>query len=213
MKTKVKICGLTTEADIDAAITHGVDYIGLMFFKPSPRHLSIADGKRLAQHVAGRAKIVAVMVDAEDSLIEQIASEVQPDIYQLHGNETIERVGQIRGLTGRETMKAIKVETSEDAELALHYKNSVDYILFDAKAPKGSPLPGGNGLQFDWRVLETVMPHIQYMLSGGLTPGNVQEAIKRTEAWAVDVSSGVEAAPGHKDPVRIRAFLHAAKDI
>ncbi len=213
MNTKVKICGLTTEADIDAALECGADYIGLVFFEPSPRNVSIKDGKRLAQYVARRTKIVALMVNADDTLVNKIASEVRPDICQLHGNESIERIGRIAALTGCEMMKVIKVASQEDAEQALTYKDISDYILFDAKAPKGSPLPGGNGLQFDWRALETVKSKIDYMLSGGLTPENVQQAIQLTGAHTVDVSSGVESAPGRKDPARIRAFLHAAKGL
>ncbi|MEO1609235.1 MAG: phosphoribosylanthranilate isomerase [Pseudomonadota bacterium] len=211
MSTKVKICGLTTKADIDVALEHGVDYVGLVFFEPSPRNLSISDGRHLARYVAGRAKVVALTVDAPDTLIKLIASEIRPDICQLHGNEDLARVSQVAALTGAEIMKVIKVTTSQDAERALACKHA-DYILFDAKAPEDFPLPGGNGLKFDWRALETVRPHINFMLSGGLTPDNVQEAIKRTGACAVDVSSGVESAPGRKDPVRIRAFLQAAKE-
>ena len=213
MTTKVKICGLTTEADIDVAVEYGADYIGLVFFEPSPRNVSIADGKRLAKHVAGQTKVVALTVNAHDTLIERIADAIDPDICQLHGNEDIARIAQIAALARCETMKVIKVSDRQDAEQALIYKDVADYILFDTKAPKGATLPGGNGLQFDWQALETIKCKTDFMLSGGLTPENVQQAIRLTGASAVDVSSGVETAPGHKDPMRIRAFLSAAKDL
>ena len=213
MTTEVKICGLKTEADTNVALEYGADYIGLVFFEPSPRNVSIADGKRLAKHVAGQAKIVALTVNASDAFVESIADAINPDICQLHGDEDITRIGQIAALAGCKTMKAIKVASSQDAEQALIFKDVADYILFDAKAPKGSVLPGGNGLQFDWQALETIKSKTDFTLSGGLTPENVQEAIRLTGAGAVDVSSGVETASGQKDPARIRAFLRAAKDL
>jgi len=211
--TKVKICGLKTEADIDVAIENGADYIGLVFFDPSPRTLTIPVAARLAQHIRGRARIVALTVNAENKLIEQITNEVGPDIFQLHGGESIERVTAIAQLTKRETMKVIKVETAADAETAFTYSSIADHILFDAKAPKDSPIPGGNGLSFDWRALDGIGARMTYMLSGGLNPDNVAAAIRLTGAAAVDVSSGVEAKPGKKDPARIRAFLHAVKSL
>jgi phosphoribosylanthranilate isomerase len=211
MTTQVKICGLMNEADLDTAIENGADYVGLVFFDPSPRCLALADARRLADHARGRTRIVALTVDADDALIERIAQEVAPDIFQLHGSETIARIEQIAALTGAETMKVIKVRTAADAETAFEFAAVADHILFDAKAPEGSPLPGGNGLTFDWRALEGIGDRLAYMLSGGLTADNVADAIRLTGAPAVDVSSGVESAPGKKDPARIRAFLQAAK--
>ena len=211
MVTKVKICGLKCESDVDVAIAYGADLIGLAFFPPSPRNLTIAEGRRLADHARGRTRIVALTVDADDALIDRIKSCVAPDVWQLHGNEGVDRVREITQRSGLPAIKAIKVETRADAAEALAYADVAEQILFDAKAPKGSPLPGGNGLRFDWQVLDSVKDRLSYMLSGGLTPENVATAIRLTGAPAVDVSSGVEVRPGVKDPARIRAFLQAAK--
>ena len=213
MTTEVKICGLSTTKDIDAAIEGGADYIGLVFFEPSPRNVSIDLGRRLAEYARGRSKIVALTVDADDELLSKIAEAIQPDIVQLHGSESIERIAEVRRITGAKTLKVVKVATAEDAEKALSFANTADRILFDAKAPSDSPIPGGNGLRFDWKALEPVNGKIDYMLSGGLDAENVREAIELTGACAVDVSSGVETTPGEKDPVRIRAFLDAAKSV
>ena len=174
---------------------------------------ALRDAIGLAEHCRARAKIVALTVDADDALIHAINDSVAPDIFQLHGSESPDRVGEIARSTQKETMKAIKVETSADAEAAFNYDSITDRILFDAKAPKGAVLPGGNGLQFDWTALESVNGRLDYMLSGGLTPETVAAAIRLTGAKAVDVSSGVEVSPGKKDPVRIRAFLRAAKGL
>ncbi|MGI9425350.1 MAG: phosphoribosylanthranilate isomerase [Hyphomicrobiaceae bacterium] len=213
MSVEVKICGLSTKTDIDAAIDDGGDYVGLVFFEPSPRNLALSDAAGLADHARGRAKIVALTVDADDSLIAAIDAAVTPDIYQLHGSETPDRVRHIGEATKKETMKVIKVATAADAEAAFAYGAFSDRILFDAKAPPGSLLPGGNGLQFDWTALNSVNGRLDYMLSGGLTPETVVEAVRLTGAKAVDVSSGVEFSPGKKDPARIRAFLRAAKGL
>ena len=213
MTTEVKICGLSTIEDIDAAVEGGADYIGLVFFEPSPRNVSIDLGRQLAEHARGRSKIVALTVDADDELLSKIAQAIQPDIVQLHGSESIERIAEVRRITGARTLKVVKVATAEDAEKALSFAKTADRILFDAKAPSDSPIPGGNGLRFDWKALEPVNGKIDYMLSGGLDPENVRDAIELTGAFAVDVSSGVETMPGEKDPVRIRAFLEAAKSV
>lgn len=209
--TKVKICGLGTEAALAAAIDGGADYVGLVFFPPSPRHLSPAAARALAAMARGRARIVALMVDPDDALIETVVAAVDPDLLQLHGEESPERVAEVRRRWARPVMKAVKVETAQDAELALRYQGVADLILFDARAPEGSLLPGGNGAPFDWRALAGVKDRIAYMLSGGLTPDNVAEAIRVTGAAIVDVSSGVEVRPGEKDPELIRRFLRAAK--
>ena len=211
--TEVKICGLKTTTEIDAAIDGGADYIGLVLFPPSPRNVSIEEAGRLAEHARGRTRIVALSVDADDALIDRIASDIAPDLLQLHGSEDMERIRRIRTLTQTGVMKAVKVATADDTEIAFRYHWVVDRILFDAKAPKDSPIPGGNGLQFDWHALEPVRGRMDFMLSGGLTPDNVADAIELTGAPAVDVSSGVESAPGVKDPARIRAFLQAAKGL
>jgi phosphoribosylanthranilate isomerase len=208
---KVKICGLKTEAALDAALDAGADYVGLVFFPPSPRNISPAAAKALAAGARGRARIVALMVDPGDALIDTVVAAADPDLLQLHGEETPERLRQVRGRWGKPVMKAIKVAIAEDAERALDYRAATDLILFDARAPADSTRPGGHGAAFDWRVLDGIKDRVPFMLSGGLTPDNVAEAIRITGASAVDVSSGVEVRPGEKDPELIRRFLRAAK--
>ncbi|MEM7749075.1 MAG: phosphoribosylanthranilate isomerase [Pseudomonadota bacterium] len=213
MTTEVKICGLSTVADLDAAIAGSADYVGLVFFEPSPRNVALRQAQQLAEHARGRSKIVALTVNADDALLAEIANKIQPDVVQLHGSEGRERIAEVRRITNAKTLKVIKVATADDARDALAFKDVADRILFDAKAPADSPIPGGNGLQFDWHALEPVNGILDYMLSGGLNPENVKEAIRLTGTSAVDVSSGVEVRPGEKDPVRIRAFLEAAKSL
>jgi len=211
MATKVKICGLKTQVALDAAFAGGADYVGLVFFPPSPRNVAPAAARALADKARGRAKIVALMVDPDDALIDTVVASAAPDLLQLHGEETPERAADIRSRWGRPVMKAIKVETGEDARAALRYRAAADLILFDARAPTDSTRPGGNGAPFDWRTLLGVKDQVPFMLSGGLTPDNVAEAIRATGAVIVDVSSGVESSPGEKDPELIRRFLRAAK--
>jgi phosphoribosylanthranilate isomerase len=211
MATKVKICGLKTQAALEAALAGGADYVGLVFFPPSPRNVAPAVAKALADKARGRAKIVALMVDPDDALIDKVMASVAPDLLQLHGEETPERSAAIRRRWGTPVMKAIKVETAQDARAALGYRESTDLILFDARAPADSTRPGGNGAPFDWRTLFGVKDQVPFILSGGLTPDNVAEAIRATGAAIVDVSSGVESSPGEKDPDLIRRFLRAAK--
>jgi phosphoribosylanthranilate isomerase len=209
--TKVKICGLKTEATLAAALGAGADYVGLVFFPPSPRSLTPEIARPLAAMARAQARIVALMVDPDDALIDAVVAAVDPDLLQLHGEESQERVAEVRQRWAKPVMKAIKVDTIDAAEAALRYRGIADLILFDACPPKGSWLPGGNGLPFDWRALAGVKDKVPYMLSGGLTPDNVTEAIRVTGATIVDVSSGVEARPGEKDPGLIRRFLQAAK--
>src|SRR5262245_673604 len=211
MTTTVKICGLRTEAALEAAIAGGADYVGLVFFPPSPRDIAPEAARPLAAKARGRARIVTLMVDPDDALIDTVVAAVDPDLLQLHGEESPERVAEVRRRWAKPVMKAIKVETAQDAKAALAYKGIADLVLFDARPPKGSPLPGGNGVPFDWRALVGVKDEVAYMLSGGLTPDNVAAAIAVTGARIVDVSSGVEARPGEKDPELIRRFLLAAK--
>jgi phosphoribosylanthranilate isomerase len=211
MTTKVKICGVRSEAALEAAIAGGADYVGLVFFAESPRNVSPAEAKALADKARGRARIVALTVDPDDALLDTIASAVAPDLIQLHGEETPERVAAIRRRCGTPVMKAIKVETEGDARQALDYRAAADLVLFDARAPLESTRPGGNGAPFDWRVLIGIKDEMPFMLSGGLTPDNVADAIRATGAAIVDVSSGVETSPGEKDPELIRRFLRAAK--
>jgi phosphoribosylanthranilate isomerase len=208
---KVKICGLKTEAALEAALAGGADYVGLVFFPPSPRNLTPGTARGLAAKARGRAKIVALMVDPDDALIETVVTSVDPDILQLHGKEPPERVAEVRRRWGKPVMKAVKVETAADAETAFGYRHIADLVLFDARAPADSTRPGGNGAPFDWRALSGVKDKVPFVLSGGLTPDNVADAIRLTAAAIVDVSSGVETHPGEKDPDLIRRFLRAAK--
>lgn len=213
MPTRVKICGLKTAEAIETAIEAGADYVGLVFYPPSPRNVTPGEARPLAELARGRAGIVALVVDATDEFLDEIVAATRPDMLQLHGSESLERVAAIRHRLGIPVMKAIKVETAADVAAALPYAEVADRILFDAKAPKGmaGALPGGNGLSFDWHALEAVKGRLEFMLSGGLTPANVTEAVRLTGAWAVDVSSGVESQPGEKDLGAIEAFLAAAR--
>lgn len=210
-KTKVKICGIRSPEVLDAALDAGADYVGLVFFPPSPRYLPPAEAAPLAKAARGRALNVALVVDADDTLLDMLVREVAPDLIQLQGKETPERVAEIARRTGLPLIKAIGVASREDAERAVLYRLHCALILFDAKPPKDGPLPGGNGVAFDWRHLETVKHDHPFMLSGGLTPANVAAAIRLTGADIVDVSSGVETTPGVKSPALIREFIQAAK--
>jgi len=211
MPTEVKICGLKTEAALEAALTGGADYVGLVFFPPSPRNVAPETARALADKARGRARIVALMVDPEDALIDTITTSVAPDFLQLHGEETPQRAADIRRRWNTPIIKAIGVETAQDARAALGYRQAADLILFDARAPADSVRPGGNGAPFDWHTLLGVEARLPFLLSGGLTPDNVAEAIRVTGAPVVDVSSGVETSPGEKDPELIRRFLRAVK--
>lgn len=213
MAALVKICGLKTSEALEAALEGGTDFVGFVFYPPSPRNVTPAEARPLADMARGRAGIVALMVDPSDALIEDVVAAIAPDLLQLHGAETAARVAEVKRRFGVPVMKAIKVETARDAEAALEYADVADRVLFDAKAPKGlaGALPGGNGLAFDWRALEPVQGKLEFMLSGGLTVETVATAARLTKAWAVDVSSGVESSPGVKDLGLIAAFLAAAK--
>jgi phosphoribosylanthranilate isomerase len=213
MTVEVKICGLKTEAALDAALGSGADYVGLVFCAASPRNLDFETAHRLAERARGRAKIVTLLVDPDDTLLDLVVAAVAPDIIQLHGSETPQRVAEVSKRLGRPVLKAVKVADADDALGALIYAGKADRILFDAKPVPGGAdaLPGGNGVPFDWEALAGVRGKLDYMLAGGLTPANVAEAICLTGATAVDVSSGVESRPGEKDPELIRSFLHAAK--
>ena len=212
MPVEVKICGLSTPETVDAAVEAGADLIGLVFFPKSPRDVTIPQAAPLASRARGEAKVVALVVDADDALLSDIASTVQPDLIQAHGGETPERVAEIARLTGKPVIKAIRVKDDADIASAAQFSEAASLILYDAKAPEtlGSALPGGNGHAFDWGLLEGEK-RPAFMLAGGLTPANVAEAIRVTGAPVVDVSSGVESAPGVKDIGLIRKFIEAAK--
>jgi phosphoribosylanthranilate isomerase len=212
MNVKVKICGLRTLETLQTALDAGADYIGLVFYEASPRNVSHADAGKLAAMARGKAKSVALLVDPDDEAVIRIADEVNPDLIQLHGSESPERVDEIIQLAQRPVIKVIKVATSQDVAQARAY-SAAEFILFDAKTPEAArnALPGGNGIPFDWEAFAEVEKSSNFMLSGGLNPDNVRLAIATTNAPMVDVSSGVESAPGEKDPDLIRSFITAAK--
>ncbi len=211
MTVLVKICGLKTEAALDAALGGGADMIGLVFFARSPRNVDLATAARLAEHARGRAKIATLTVDADDASLAGIVEAVRPDILQLHGRETPERVRAVKARFGVETMKAIGIATRADLAAIDSFADAADHLLLDAKPPPAAILPGGNGQSFDWDLLAGLDPAHGFMLSGGLDPQNVAEAIRRVRPKGVDVSSGVESAPGEKDPAKIAAFIAAAR--
>ncbi|MEO9167923.1 MAG: phosphoribosylanthranilate isomerase [Aestuariivirga sp.] len=206
--TQVKICGLSTAETMQAALDAGADMVGLVFYPRSPRNVSLAQASALAAQARGRAKIVTLVVDADDALLKSIVNAVRPDYLQLHGSETPERVAEISKLFAVPVIKVIKVKEAADVAKAKAFNDVADLILFDAKAPE-ELLPGGNGLSFDWNLLKGKGG--LFMLSGGLTPDNVAEAIRLTRAPIVDVSSGVESLPGKKDISLIRKFIEQAK--
>jgi phosphoribosylanthranilate isomerase len=211
MSLIVKICGLSTRETLDVALDAGADMVGFVFFPPSPRHLSLQDARDLGRLVKRRASKVALTVNADDATLGGIVEALQPDILQLHGGETVTRLRDVRQKFRLPVMKAIAVETSADLVALPEYAGAADRILFDARAPREATRPGGLGTVFDWRVLENLDLKIPFMVSGGLHAGNVAEAIRLTRAGGVDVSSGVERAPGHKDPDKIGAFIRTAR--
>lgn len=185
--------------------------VGFVFFPPSPRNLPLEGAAALAPMVAGRAQKVALTVDADDALVDAVSRALDPDILQLHGKETPARVAELRARTGKKVMKALGVSGAADLAVVPAYAEVCDYLLFDAKPPKEATRPGGNGLPFDWSILDGFDPGRPWLLSGGLDPTNVAEALARTHAPGVDVSSGVESAPGVKDEAAIRAFVAAVR--
>jgi len=211
MSPLVKICGLSTLASLDSALAAGADMLGFVFFQKSPRNVSLTTARALAERARGRAAIVALTVDADDATLDAIIGSVNPDVLQLHGRETQARVAAIRLRYGRAVMKAVGVAARADLAAAAPFESVADYLLIDAKPPRDAPLPGGNGLPFDWRLAADFRPATPWLLSGGLDPQNVGEAVARTGARGVDVSSGVESAPGVKDEAKIAAFVAAAR--
>jgi phosphoribosylanthranilate isomerase len=209
--TRAKICGLTTPDAVAAAVDGGAAYLGFVFFPKSPRHLEPARAAALAAPARGRAEIVAVTVDADDADLEELARTLRPDLIQLHGRETPARSAEIRQATGVRVVKAISVAGPQDLSLAADYEGAVDHLMFDAKAPAGADLPGGNGAAFDWSALAGRSFGAPWFLAGGLGANNVATAVRTSGAPIVDVSSGVEHAPGYKDPRLISAFLEALR--
>ena len=210
MAVQVKNCGIKTEDALAAAIEAGADYAGFVFFAKSPRNVERTTAARLAETARGRIRTVALLVDPSDAELDAVLAEIAPDIVQLHGSETPERVAEIRNRAARPVLKAVKVATAADIVAASAFP-AADMFLFDAKPAKNAALPGGNGIPFDWPLLAQTPPDRPFMLSGGLNADNIAEAIRVTGALAVDTSSGVEHAPGEKDPAAIRRFVEAAK--
>lgn len=211
MEPLVKICGLSTPETLDVVLDAGADLVGFVSFARSPRHVDLDRGRALSAQAKGKALRVALVVDADDAALAAIVEALDPEVLQLHGSETPDRVAAIRARFGRPVMKAVGVARAADLALVAAHAGS-DHVLLDAKPPRtAGALPGGNGLTFDWRLLAGLDPTLRFMLSGGLNPDNVAEAIAVTGARAVDVSSGVESRPGDKDPAKIEAFVKAAR--
>jgi phosphoribosylanthranilate isomerase len=211
MSLIVKICGLSTAESVDTALDAGADMVGFVFFPPSPRNVSFATARDLGARVRGRAAKVALTVDAEDAMVDAIIDSLRPDMLQLHGTETPARVTALKKRYGLPVMKAIAVEAKADLAAVTAYGGFADRLLFDARAPREATRPGGLGKRFDWRLLENLDPGIPFLLSGGLDVDNLDEALRITRAPGVDVSSGVESAPGRKDLDKIRAFIRTAR--
>src|SRR5262245_46927851 len=212
MPVLVKICGLSTPDALDVALEAGADMVGFVFFEPSPRHLGLEAARTLGARVRGRAKKAALTVDASDDALARIIEAVAPDVLQLHGRETPDRVVVVRTRFGLPVIKALPIARREDLGPIRIYDKVADRILFDARAPREATRPGGLGMSFDWGLLQNIDPGVPFMLSGGLDPTNVAEALRITQAPGVDVSSGVERAPGEKDVDKIRAFIRAARE-
>ena len=211
MSLVIKICGLRTPEALDASLHAGADMVGLVFFAPSPRHVDFAAARELGARVKGRAMKVALSVDAEDEWLAASIEALAPDLLQLHGKETPERVLAVKARFGLPVMKAIAVENRNDLICVAAYAQIADRLIFDARAPRNATRPGGLGKPFEWRLLRNLDPCVPFMLSGGLNRDNVAEAIEMTGTGGVDVSSGVERATGEKDPDLIRSFIRAAR--
>ena len=208
---QVKICGITRPADLSAVAEAGARYAGFVFFPPSPRHLAVETAAALAIEAPAGVARVGLFVNPEDAALDAVLDRVPLDIIQLHGAETPARVAEVKARTGLPVMKAVGIAAPADLDALWDYGLVADLLLVDAKAPPGADLPGGNGLSFDWRLLAGRRMLKPWMLAGGLNPDNVAEAVRLTGAPMVDVSSGVESAPGVKDAALIRAFVAAAQ--
>lgn len=211
MALLIKICGLRTAEALDVSLHAGADMVGFVFFPPSPRHIDDETARALGRRVKGRALKVALSVDATDAILAASVEALQPDLLQLHGKETPKRVLAVKARFRLPVMKAVPVERARDLNRIPDYAEVADRLLFDARAPEEATRPGGLGTPFDWSLLKNLDPRVPFMLSGGLRADNVAEAIAITRPGGVDVSSGVERAPGEKDADRIRAFIRAAR--
>jgi phosphoribosylanthranilate isomerase len=212
MSVLVKICGLSTPETLDAALDAGADMVGFVFFPASPRHVSFDAARALGRRVRDRAQKVALVVDAEEAFIAAVVEALRPAMLQFHGTESVDRVAAMRAAFGLPVMKALPIAVQGDLDRVAGYAAVANRLLFDARAPRQATRPGGLGKAFDWRLLQGIEPGVPFMLSGGLDAGNIAEALRITVAPAVDVSSGVERAPGEKDPDKIRAFIRAARE-
>jgi phosphoribosylanthranilate isomerase len=212
MALAIKICGLNTPEALDVALESGADLVGFVFFGPSPRNLDLPSARDLGERVKGRAGKVALTVDATDDELSAIVAALKPDMLQLHGTEAPDRVVAVRKRFGLPVMKALPISERADLAPIRAYADVADRLIFDARPPRDATRPGGLGTPFDWSLLKGVDIGIPFMLSGGLDASNVAEAIAITKAPGVDVSSGVENAPGVKDPDKIRAFICAARN-
>ncbi len=208
---QVKICGLRSRGDLAATAEAGATFAGLVFFPLSPRNVSLADARWIVTDRPETVRIVALTVDADDALLDSIVSAVEPDMLQLHGGESPDRTAEIRARYGISVMKAVGIAGPDDLAALEVYSQVADQILVDARPPKGGFLPGGNGLAFDWQLLEAYPWQVPWMLAGGLTPDNVAEAVRLTGALQVDTSTGVEASRGNKDHALIARFVRAAQ--
>jgi phosphoribosylanthranilate isomerase len=209
---RVKICGLRSRSEVAAAAAAGAAYLGFVFFPPSPRSISLADARWIAGGIPDGLIRVALTVDADDETLAAILEAAQVDMLQLHGTESPERVADVRARFEVPVMKAIGLATEDDLPLVDAYAEVADQLLVDARALPGADRPGGNGTPFDWQIIRAHRWRRPWMLAGGLTAENVAEAVRLTGADQVDVSSGVESSPGHKDPARVAAFVKAARD-
>jgi len=212
MALSIKICGLKTPEALDVALESGANLVGFVFFPPSPRSLGLEAARTLGAQVKGRAGKVALVVDATDETLYGIVNALKPDMLQLHGNESLERVAVVRSRFGLPVMKALPIAERADLSPIRLYAKVADRLLFDARAPQDATRPGGLGKPFDWHLLENLDLKLPFMLSGGLSPDNVAQALRITRAPGVDVSSGVERAPGEKDAGKIRDFIRAARE-
>lgn len=211
MTVTAKICGINSAVAMQTAVANGAGFVGLVFYPQSPRSITPGTAATLAALVPDGVTKVGLFVDPDNALLTRVLDEVPLDLLQLHGNETVDRCANIRNRFGRPVMKVIKVATLDDVGAASDYCDAVDWLMFDAKAPSSMPdaLPGGNALPFDWTLLAGWSWPVPWMLAGGLDADNVATAVTKSGALVVDVSSGVESAPGKKDPTEIERFLEA----
>lgn len=211
MNLDIKICGLKTPDALDAALAGGASHVGFIFFAKSPRNVEPETAAALRQAAKGSAQAVAVTVDAEDAFLDAIVDAMAPDMLQLHGKESPERVAEIKARYGLPVMKAFAISEAADVARITPFRDVADRFLFDAKPPKGSELPGGNGVSFDWRLLAGLDRSIDYMLSGGLNAANISDALRLANPPGIDISSGVESAPGVKDAALIEDFFKSVR--